>query len=42
MRVTESVGLTGKGIPPEKRAMKLLEDFWREVYAVLDELGVKR
>jgi hypothetical protein len=23
-------------------AMKLLEDFWREVYAVLDELGVER
>ena len=23
-------------------ALKLLEDFWREVYAVLDELGVER
>ena len=23
-------------------ALQLLEDFWREVYAVLDELGVER
>jgi hypothetical protein len=23
-------------------ANQLLEDFWREVYAVLDELGIKR